>query len=312
MVVNVVRSFGEDGTLQGILSERGIPFVGCDTASSALCFDKIATKQRLQEAKVPTPTGISIHPGRDMPQLRFPALGPVVVKPAREGSSVGVQWLASPSFVLPALEKHVQEFGAVPVLIEERLPGPEATVSVVQDATGAWQALPVVQVEPAAHGRAGYDFAAKYERDDTIYRWLDGEAAESAQTLALAAVTACGCRDLARVDVMRDVENNLASFGGEYGAWLHRSPPCSPKHCGTRATNLAKSSAILRVELLHGVHDMGTDTDFWLNHDEDDPAELIQLAQQKNVAGNADKPAAKKPTPAKSVVQQSKSRWPRW
>ena len=125
----------------------------------------------------------------------------LILKPNTDGSSVGLQVLDSPSFVVPALEKHLTEFGPSQVLVEERLPGPEGTVAMVQENDGAWQALPPIVVRPSA---TVYDYQAKYVSESTTYEFADAALAPAMQDLALGAVAACGCRDMARVDVMQD------------------------------------------------------------------------------------------------------------
>ena len=138
-------------------------------------------------------------------QVRWPVMTGLVVKPCCDGSSVGLQVIPSPSFALPALEKHLATHGPTKVLIEERLPGPEGTVAVVQEDDGQWTALTPILVVP---GDGTYDYEAKYLADSTEYAFVEPEQAEPMQQLALQAVKACGCRDLARVDVMRDADGS--------------------------------------------------------------------------------------------------------
>jgi len=94
----------------------------------------------------------------------------------------------------------------VPMLLEERLPGPEYTVAVLEVEDGTPRALPPIRIAPAGET---YDYEAKYAADDTGYEVLDGEPGPRLCELALAAYTACGCRDFARVDLMADREGGL-------------------------------------------------------------------------------------------------------
>jgi D-alanine-D-alanine ligase len=206
VVVNVVHGhFGEDGQLQELLAAAGVPAVGCDVAASQLCFNKERAKKCLQEAGLPVPWGVMIDCAvpASVSQVRWPVMTGLVLKPCCDGSSVGLQMLPSPSFVLPALEKHLSTLGPTKVLIEERLAGPEGTVAVVQEDNGTWTALPPIMVLPQ---EGTYDYEAKYLADSTEYAFVDSTNADQMSRLALQAVAACGCRDLARVDVMRDAD----------------------------------------------------------------------------------------------------------
>ena len=206
VALNLVHGhFGEDGQLQDLLEAAGIAAVGCDAASSRLCFDKEATKKRLAEADIPVPWGVMVDCSipASVSQVRWPQMTGLVLKPVLEGSSVGLQLIPSPSFVVPALEKHVDALGPTKVLIEERLPGPEGTVPLVQEDDGTWTALPPIIVQPAADT---YDFEAKYQSDETSYVFMDESQRGLVQDLGLRAVEACGCRDMARVDVMCDAD----------------------------------------------------------------------------------------------------------
>jgi len=202
-------TYGEDGRLQTELERAGKAYVGSDATASALCMDKERTKTRLKEAGLRVPWGVRIHLGQPFSpkDLKLPHHGGLVLKPAADGSSVGLRMVPSPSFVLPACEELIALMGAVPYLIEERLPGPEYTVAVIEDARGP-RVLPPIQVR-AQEGV--YDYQAKYERDDTQYVLVPpGALQERLRAMALRAFTSCGCRDLARVDIMATADQDLA------------------------------------------------------------------------------------------------------
>jgi D-alanine-D-alanine ligase len=115
--------------------------------------------------------------------------------------------IANPSFILPAIEDILRELGPVPYVLEERLPGPEYTVAVLEGDDGPF-ALPPLAIT-AADGI--FDFAAKYQRADTAEIGVDDPAiAAQLAALGLAAHRACGCRDLSRCDVMRTSDGGYA------------------------------------------------------------------------------------------------------
>ncbi len=210
LAFNIVHgTYGEDGRLQAALEALGKSYVGSDAVASALCMDKDKTKKRLQDAGIRVPWGVRVHLGQPFSpkDLKLPNHGGLVLKPACDGSSVGLRMVANPSFVLPAIEELIKDVGAVPYLIEERLPGPEFTVAVLEDGP-APRALPPIRVRPA---EGVYDYEAKYTRDDTAYEILDDPVvAAKLGEIAVAAYRACGCRDLARVDIMATADGGLA------------------------------------------------------------------------------------------------------
>lgn len=201
VVFNIVHgTYGEDGRLQRLLEQEGRAYVGSDAAASALCMDKDRTRQVCAEAGITIAWGRRIDPGQVTPDLlRTPHAGPWVLKPCCDGSSVGLRMLASTSFLLPALEELVRDLGPIPFLLEERLPGPEYTVGLVE-LDGVLRPLPPINIVPATEF---YDYQAKYQRDDTQYRIVeDPKLVAELQDVAIRAWRACGCRDLARVDLI--------------------------------------------------------------------------------------------------------------
>lgn len=209
VIFNIVHGiYGEDGTLQRALSEAGFCFVGSDAVSSALCMDKQATKERLQQHQVPVPQGrrVSLKQPCDPRDLRLGTMTGLVVKPAVGGSSLGLHILANPSFLLPALEQVLQDLGPIDVLIEEQLRGPEYTVALIEGEHGL-RALPPICITAES---GSYDFEAKYNRDDTSYDIVTETAlVEDLQDLARKSFVACACRDLARVDLMQAADGSL-------------------------------------------------------------------------------------------------------
>ncbi len=189
-------AFGEDGTIQRILEERGIVFCGSGATASALAMNKVAAKLRLLEHDLPTPTfdvatAARIH--HVVSRWRTPA----VVKPVSSGSSVDTHIVRHAGGLRQAVEQVVGRHGEA--LVEEYIEGPELTVGIL-----GRTALPVCQI---CTKREFYDYQAKYIDDDTKYLFdvdLPARLLESVQAMSVEAVAALGCRDLARVDWMVD------------------------------------------------------------------------------------------------------------
>jgi D-alanine-D-alanine ligase len=207
---NIVHgTYGEDGTLQAELDALGVSYVGSDAAISRLCMDKGQTKARLTEHRLRVPWGVRLDLRQPFSpkDLKIPHHAGLVLKPACDGSSVGLKMIANPSFILPAIEEILRELGPVPYLLEERLPGPEYTVAVVDLGDGP-RALPPLAIR-AADGV--FDFDAKYQRADTMEMPVtDAAIAARLAELGLAAHNACGCRDISRCDIMRTNDGDYA------------------------------------------------------------------------------------------------------
>jgi D-alanine-D-alanine ligase len=186
-------TYGEDGTVQRRLEELLVPYTGCDAESSRVGFDKFLTKQRLVRAGVPTARFALVEsPAASWPMGWNP---PVVLKPVRQGSSVGLQFVERVADFSQGLAEALRH--DTQVLMEEKISGREATVGIL-----AGEALPIVEVRP----RNGvYDYASKYTPGSTEYLCpapFDEATAARVQAAGLAAFGAIGGRDYARVDVM--------------------------------------------------------------------------------------------------------------
>jgi D-alanine-D-alanine ligase len=186
-------TYGEDGTVQRHLEALGFPYTGCDSESSRIAFDKVLTKKRCVEAGVPTPRSeIITSPTVTWPRGWDP---PVVLKPVRQGSSVGLQFverIADWSAALTDAFRYGSE-----ILMEERISGRECTVGIL-----GGKALPVVEVRPK---QGGYDYRNKYTSGMTEYFCpapFDESTTRRVQAAALCAFGAVGGRDYGRVDVM--------------------------------------------------------------------------------------------------------------
>jgi D-alanine-D-alanine ligase len=192
---------GEDGVLQGALEALRIPYTGSGVLGSALSMDKIRTKQVWIACGLPTPDYVVCHPGDDAARLVEDFGLPVVVKPAHEGSSVGVSRVRSPAELSSAFEtagRHDAD-----LLVERLIDGDELTVAIL-----GGEALPSIRIVPAGEY---YDWHAKYVAEDTQYLCpgLDGAAEAELRALALEAFRTAGCSGWGRVDLMRDRSGGL-------------------------------------------------------------------------------------------------------
>lgn len=186
-------TYGEDGTVQKQLDELGVPYTGCDAASSGLAFDKARTKQKCLAAGVPT----ARYEVFDSSATGWPAgwQPPVVLKPLRQGSSVGLQFVERESDWGKALTEAFRHDSQV--LMEEKIVGRETTVGILAD-----RALPVVEVRPR---NGGYNYHNKYTAGATEYLCpapFDEATTRRIQAAAMGAFKAVGGRDYSRVDVM--------------------------------------------------------------------------------------------------------------
>ena len=187
-------TYGEDGTVQAELEALGIPYTGCGIDASRIAFDKILAKERMLGAGVPTPRFHVLRSGED-PWPGSDWNCPVVLKPAREGSSVGLQFVETPGAFPEALRASLRH--GTEILMEPRIQGRETTVGILDGV-----ALPVVEVRPKS---GAYDYRNKYTPGCTDYHCpaeFPRETTLRIQEVALGAFRAVGGRDYARVDVM--------------------------------------------------------------------------------------------------------------
>ena len=217
---------GEDGVLQGLLDALNIPYTGSGVLGSALSMDKIRTKQVWLAVGLPTPKYVRLARGDDV-HMAAKLLGlPVIVKPACEGSSVGI----SRVFDDAGLEEAVALAARYPgeMLMEQLIVGEEYSVSILGDA-----ALPSVRIVPAGEY---YDYHAKYISDDTQYvcPGLAGEAEAEIAAICLKAFQAAACSGWSRVDVLRDAAGKfwLLEINTAPGMTSHSLVPKAAKEIG--------------------------------------------------------------------------------
>lgn len=186
-------TYGEDGTVQTQLDRLGVPYTGCGAEASRTAFDKVLTKQRCLERGVPTAKFVTVHSAAEA--LPRPLALPLVVKPVRQGSSVGLQFVEQAGEWPKALAEALKFDSAA--VVEEKIIGRETTVAIL-----GGKVLPVVEVRPKT---GSYDYRNKYTAGATEYFCpadFDSATVERIQTAALGAFAAIGGRDYARVDVM--------------------------------------------------------------------------------------------------------------
>jgi D-alanine-D-alanine ligase len=196
---------GEDGAMQGALEWLGVPYTGSGVLASALTMDKLKTKRVVVGAGYAAPDYAVLSSAADLPAALKRIGLPMMVKPASQGSSVGITKVKSAE----ELPRAFAEAHAVDPLVfaETFVDGDEFTVGVLQD-----QALPSIRIQPATEF---YDYQAKYFRDDTQYHCPSGLTAQAETELraaALAAFKVTDCFGWGRVDFMRDARSGKFFF----------------------------------------------------------------------------------------------------
>ena len=192
---------GEDGTIQGALELMHIPYTGSGVMASAVGMDKWRTKLLWRSVGLPIPEFVMLDATSDFAAVEAQLGLPLFVKPACEGSSIGVTKVRLPGELRPAYAEAAKHDALV--LAEQGVFGGEYTVAILGD-----EALPIIKIEPATEF---YDYEAKYLRDDTTYRCPCGlpEARElELRAQALEAFRVLGCRGWGRVDFLMDQAGN--------------------------------------------------------------------------------------------------------
>jgi len=233
---------GEDGTVQGLLEFYGLPYTGSGVKASAICMDKWRTKLIWQGLGLPTPDFIQAQSEQALKAFCEKVSLPLMVKPALEGSSIGISKVNALSEIEGAF-KAALDTGS-PVLAEQFITGKEFTVSILNG-----KALPAIQLKPA---NDFYDYDAKYIQDDTEYLLpcgLSEQKEKELQTLALQAYQALDCEGWGRVDVMQDENEKfwLIEVNTVPGMTDHSLVPMAARAAGIEFPQLVQS--ILRAVL---------------------------------------------------------------
>jgi D-alanine-D-alanine ligase len=233
---------GEDGTLQGALELLGIPYTGSGVLASALAMDKWRSKLVWQAAGLPVPEYVVLDAASDFAAAEARLGLPLFVKPANEGSSIGISKVKRAGELRAAYEL-AAGFDSC-VIAEQFLGGGEYTVGIL-----AGQALPVIRIVPATEF---YDYEAKYLRDDTEYRIPSGlgdEREREMRDLALRAFAVLGGRGWGRMDLMLDAAGRTFCLEANTSPGMtdHSLVPMAAKSAGIPFTQLV-------VKLLEEAH----------------------------------------------------------
>ena len=230
--------YGEDGTIQGLLDLLGLPYTGSGVLASALAIDKIATKLVWLSSGLSTPEFQELKADSDWNAVVKHLGLPLIVKPAHEGSSLGltkvksVEELPTAYQLAAAMDKKV--------MAETCIIGDELTCPLVGNSNDA-EALPVIKIIPP---EANYDFHNKYFSDETKYLCptdLAPEINTAVQELALAAYRALGCKTWGRADIMLDQKSGkpyLLEMNTSPGMTSHSLVPMAAKAAGVEYAEL--------------------------------------------------------------------------
>lgn len=237
---------GEDGTLQGALEYLNLPYTGSGVLASALAMDKLRCKQMWQGMGLPTTDFALLDADSDWAAILERLGGSVMVKPASEGSSIGMSRAASADELKQAWRDAaaIDSDGPVAVIAEPLLPGPEYTVAILDG-----QLLPSIRIESNAEF---YDYQAKYFSNETQYLCpseLSMQREQELQQLCLMAFESVGCRGWGRVDVMVDGQGNyqLLEVNTVPGMTSHSLVPMAAKAAGLSFDQLVEK--VLEVSL---------------------------------------------------------------
>ncbi len=208
-VLNMLHGrYGEDGCIQGVLEFLNIPYSGCGVKASAVCMDKIMTKKVLSSANLPLIKSVNVNKEnyrKKVEELNFP----MIIKPANEGSSIGMTKIDSMDELDNAINRALE--CDKEILIEEYLKGESITVGVLErkDENNEIEtfATPILAFKTKTEW---YDYEAKYTKGLTEFilpAKFDSDLTETIQKLAIEAHKACSCKGVSRVDFL--VENNI-------------------------------------------------------------------------------------------------------
>lgn len=230
--------YGEDGTIQGLLDLLGLPYTGSGVLASALAIDKIATKLVWRSSGLSTPEFQELKADSDWNAVVKHLGLPLIVKPAHEGSSLGLTKVKSVE-ELPAAYQLAAAMDKK-VMAETCIIGDELTCPLVGNSNDA-EALPVIKIIPP---EANYDFHNKYFSDETKYLCptdLAPEINTAVQELALAAYRALGCKTWGRADIMLDQKSGkpyLLEMNTSPGMTSHSLVPMAAKAAGVEYAEL--------------------------------------------------------------------------
>ncbi|MBK8116950.1 MAG: D-alanine--D-alanine ligase [Candidatus Accumulibacter sp.] len=233
--------YGEDGTIQGVLELMGIPYTGSGVMASALGMDKWRSKLLWQASGLPVPEYVLLDADSDFARVEAELGLPLFVKPACEGSSIGISKVKQAGDLGVAYAEAAKHDSLV--IAERAILGGEYTTAILGDA-----ALPIIKIEPRGEF---YDYEAKYLRDDTAYRCPCGLSEERERELraqALEAFRVLGGRGWGRVDFLMEPAAN--GGGRAYFLEVNTSPGMTDHSLvpmAARAAGVAYDELVLRV-----------------------------------------------------------------
>jgi len=233
--------YGEDGTIQGVLELMGIPYTGSGVMASALGMDKWRSKLLWQASGLPVPEYVLLDADSDFARVEAELGLPLFVKPACEGSSIGISKVKQAGDLGVAYAEAAKHDSLV--IAERATLGGEYTTAILGDA-----ALPIIKIEPRGEF---YDYEAKYLRDDTAYRCPCGLSEERERELraqALEAFRVLGGRGWGRVDFLMEPAAN--GGGRAYFLEVNTSPGMTDHSLvpmAARAAGVAYDELVLRV-----------------------------------------------------------------
>lgn len=233
--------FGEDGQVQNILEDRKLCFTGSGSQSSRIAFNKQLSKEAFAAAGLPVARHLIVGQDETEAQLieRLRGLpAKVVIKPLRQGSSVGVEMSCEPGQTAAAAIRCLQTYGDC--MIEEFIAGREITVGILNGAP-----LPIIEIRSKA---AFYDFHSKYIDNATEYLFdtvEDASVAAEVQEIAVACFNALGCRHLSRVDFILTHEGNpyILEINTLPGFTSHSLLPMAARKAGIATSALCRQIA---------------------------------------------------------------------
>jgi len=236
--------FGEDGTVQGALETLKIPYTGSGVMASALAMDKWRTKLVWQASGIPTPGYRIAEAGTDWMGVVAELGLPLIVKPAREGSTIGITKVSAVDHDELALAWQAAAQHDPLVLVEEFVGGVELTASIVNH-----RALPLIRIEAP---RGNYDYQAKYFSDETKYfcpSGIDARLEETIRVQALAAFDVIGCSGWGRLDLIlrEDGRFSFLEVNTSPGMTGHSLVPMAARQAGVSFEQLC-------IEILEGAH----------------------------------------------------------
>ena len=242
---------GEDGTIQGVLETLHVPYTGSGVQASAIAIDKHTTKQIWLQSGIPTPAYRIGHASADWMRVVAELGDQLIVKPAREGSTIGITKVTRHDHNELALAFEDASRYDADVLIEQLIAGRELTCAILGEGAAA-EALPLIEIRAP---EANYDYHHKYFSDDTKYLCpapVEADVAARITELSLRAYRALGARGWGRIDVM------LRADGAPFLLELNTSPGMTGHSLvpmAARAVGISYEDLVLRILALATLDD---------------------------------------------------------